>query len=151
MVYWWQYYSLKTAKIYQFKKSSTFRSFWVMFLTSDTKIMLICSNSTIGEHPILRINIVLTSMPLIMSKFLRMQYEFYLYVNGKIKHFTWIWESFSGNFVSDLFLPLSLHVLLDQSQSAKQYNTDGSSAYSLLQEQPWLVNIHLSWHHGKFS
>ena len=48
------------------------------------------SNAAVVEYPISRINIILTSMLLMISKFLRMQYEFYLCESRKIKHFTLI-------------------------------------------------------------
>ena len=44
------------------------------------------SNTIIAEHPFSRINLVLTSMLLIISKFLQMPYEFYLQENRKTKH-----------------------------------------------------------------
>ena len=45
---------------------------------------------TVTEHHFFRTNIVLTSMALIISKFLRMPYEFYLRENHKTKKFTLI-------------------------------------------------------------
>ena len=56
------------------------------------------SNAAIVEHPLSRLNIVITSTPLIISKYLRMPYEFYLSENRKTKHFTRIGVRFTGNF-----------------------------------------------------
>ena len=56
------------------------------------------SKATVEEHPFFRINIVLTSMLLIIYQFLWMPYELYLCENCKTKHFMWIWERFTGNF-----------------------------------------------------
>ena len=74
------------------------RSIFVCLWTLWKCLLWACyiySNAAVAEHPISIINIVRTSMLLIISKFLWMRYEFYLRENGKIKHFMQIWEIYS--------------------------------------------------------
>ena len=92
------FYTLSILILYErqwTKWECTVRSFWNGYHDFLLNSFNNYNNAAIAEHPISRINIVLTSMLLNISKFLLMRYEFYLHEHSKIKHFTWIWVTFS--------------------------------------------------------